>query len=158
MPGCNFSGDASFGTSLVSHPRLAREFTRDENRDEDAHSQDRCYKRKSSPFLLPLDDSNQIVLPIHLSHSNFINMPPPKSRPQPDDSRSETSSTKEKLSTSGMPALNGKGRRMAGSTAVGSSLRDVITAAPNSTTTAGYGPANSDSNPGVSMVVQRRRE
>jgi hypothetical protein len=81
-------------------------------------------------------------------------MPPPRSRPQPDDSRSEASSTKEKLSTSTMAGLNGKGRRIAGSTATGSSLRDVITAAPNSTMTGGSGTANSDSNPGVCSHIR----
>ncbi|KAJ5052112.1 uncharacterized protein L3040_001871 [Drepanopeziza brunnea f. sp. 'multigermtubi'] len=54
-------------------------------------------------------------------------MAPPKSKPQPDDSRSEASSTKEKAGSHSANA-NGKGRRVAGNAAGGSSLKDVITA------------------------------
>jgi len=60
-------------------------------------------------------------------------MPPPRSRPPPDDSRSEASSTKEKVGTATTTGPNGKGRRIAGNPAGGSSLRDVVTAGPNGT-------------------------
>lgn len=78
-------------------------------------------------------------------------MPPPRSRPQPDDSRSEASSTKDKINTSTGAAINGKGRRVANSAATGSSLRDVVTAGPSGTTAGGSGGANSESSTGVSF-------
>lgn len=55
-------------------------------------------------------------------------MAPPRSRPPPDDSKSEASSTKEKAGPSASNAVNGKGRRVAGNPTGGSSLRDVVTA------------------------------
>jgi len=55
-------------------------------------------------------------------------MAPPKSKPQPDDSRSEASSTKEKAGASSSNALNGKARRVGGTAGTGSSLRDVVSA------------------------------
>lgn len=55
-------------------------------------------------------------------------MAPPRSRPPPDDSRSEASSTKEKVGTNLTSNVNGKGRRVAGNTTGASSLRDVVTA------------------------------
>jgi hypothetical protein len=76
-------------------------------------------------------------------------MPPPRAKPQPEDSRSEASSTKEKVATSTANALNGKGRRPAGSIAAGSSLRDVVTAGPSGTAVGVLGTANLDSNAGV---------
>jgi len=78
-------------------------------------------------------------------------MPPPRSRPQPDDSRSEASSTKEKAGTSTAGSLNGKGRRVTSSVNAASSLRDVITAGTGSTTTGGTGAgaANVDANAGI---------
>lgn len=60
-------------------------------------------------------------------------MAPPRSRPPPEDSRSEASSTKEKVTASNSNALNGKNRRVPGSTTGGSSLRDVVTAGPSNT-------------------------
>jgi len=80
-------------------------------------------------------------------------MAPSRSRPQADDSRSEASSTKEKLPISTTSALNGKGRRVGGNAVTGSSLRDVVTAGQNGTVAAGSGAANSDANPaGVRSV------
>jgi len=86
-------------------------------------------------------------------------MAPSRSRPQADDSRSEASSTKEKLGTSTASALNGKGRRVGSNAVTGSSLRDVVTAAQNGTVAAGPGAANPEANPaGVrSIQVLRRR-
>ena len=76
-------------------------------------------------------------------------MPPPRAKPQPEDSRSEASSTKEKVATSTASALNGKGRRPVGSIAAGSSLRDVVTAGPSGTAVGVLGTVNPDSNAGV---------
>ncbi|CZR62394.1 related to SAP30 Subunit of the histone deacetylase B complex [Phialocephala subalpina] len=58
-------------------------------------------------------------------------MAPPRSRPPPDDSRSEASSTKEKVGTNTTTNPNGKGRRVAGTANGASSLRDVVTAGPS---------------------------
>lgn len=58
-------------------------------------------------------------------------MAPPRSKPQHDDSRSEASSTKEKAGPSSSNAPNGKGRRVGGTAAGGSSLRDVVSAGQN---------------------------
>ena len=55
-------------------------------------------------------------------------MPPARSRPQHDDSRSETSSTKEKVGTHSTNTANGKSKRAGGNTQATSSLRDVVTA------------------------------
>jgi hypothetical protein len=52
-------------------------------------------------------------------------MPPAKPRTAPDDSRSEASSTKEKLGNV-VGLVNGKGRRAASGLAVASSLRDSV--------------------------------
>ncbi|KUJ10293.1 uncharacterized protein LY89DRAFT_256913 [Mollisia scopiformis] len=75
-------------------------------------------------------------------------MAPPRSRPPPDDSRSEASSTKEKAGTTTTTALNGKGRRVAGSANGGSSLRDVVTAGPSGTN-GGSSTAVAESTPGL---------
>ncbi len=58
-------------------------------------------------------------------------MAPPRSKPPPDDSRSEASSTKEKAGTSTLNPVNGKNRRVAGNAAGGSTLRDVVNAGPS---------------------------
>lgn len=77
-------------------------------------------------------------------------MPPPRSRPQPDDSRSEASSTKEKAGiSSSLTAINGKGRRVGNPAVTGSSLRDVVTAGPSGTVAGGSGSANSESSTGI---------
>jgi histone deacetylase complex subunit SAP30 len=62
-------------------------------------------------------------------------MPPPRSRVPPDDSRSETSSTREKLGTATGMAGNGKGRRATSGLGVVSSVRDNDTSRAVSTTT-----------------------
>ncbi|KAK0102916.1 hypothetical protein ONS95_000891 [Cadophora gregata] len=76
-------------------------------------------------------------------------MAPPRSKPQPDDSRSEASSTKEKATTSTANATNGKGRRVAGNAAGGSSLRDVVTAGPSSTAAGASMTAVAENAPGL---------
>ncbi|KAI9746175.1 MAG: hypothetical protein M1818_000856 [Claussenomyces sp. TS43310] len=55
-------------------------------------------------------------------------MAPPKPRAPPDDSRSETSSTREKLGNTSGVFTNGKARRPAGGVGAGSSLRDSTNA------------------------------
>ncbi|PBP19618.1 BRO1-like domain-containing protein [Diplocarpon rosae] len=75
-------------------------------------------------------------------------MPSSRSRPQPDDSRSEASSTKEKTATHPPNATNGKGRRIAGNTTHGSSLRDFVTAAGPSGTS-GSAAAVAETNSGL---------
>jgi hypothetical protein len=77
-------------------------------------------------------------------------MAPPRSRPPPDDSRSEASSTKEKVPTSNSTALNGKNRRVPGSTTGGSSLRDVVTAGSSSAAVGTTNTTMTDANPAVS--------
>jgi len=75
-------------------------------------------------------------------------MAPPRSRPPPDDSRSEASSTREKAGTNTTTTLNGKGRRVTGNATGGSLLRDVVTAGPNAV----GGPSSTvlaDSTPGL---------
>lgn len=79
-------------------------------------------------------------------------MPPSRPRAQPDDSRSEGSSTKEKVGTPN--TVNGKGRRIGGTAAPGSSLRDVVTAVQNTTAVGASGSSSSDPNPGVSSHLQ----
>lgn len=79
-------------------------------------------------------------------------MAPPRSKPPPDDSRSEASSTKEKVGASNSAALNGKNRRVAGSATGGSSLRDVLTAGPSSAVVGNPNTAVADANPGVSKI------
>lgn len=76
-------------------------------------------------------------------------MAPPRSKPQPEDSRSEASSTKEKAGTNSTNAVNGKARRVGGTAGTGSSLRDVVTAGQNSTAVAG--PAGAETTPGTSI-------
>jgi hypothetical protein len=84
-------------------------------------------------------------------------MPPPKSRVPLDDSRSETSSTREKLGTVAGVASNGKGRRVASGLGAISSLRDTETSGPVSATTnvmAGIGSViGHDGNSGVSYCM-----
>jgi len=53
-------------------------------------------------------------------------MPPAKSRMAPDDSRSEASSTREKLANVAGLTVNGKGRRVASGLGMNSSLRDSV--------------------------------
>lgn len=83
-------------------------------------------------------------------------MAPPRSRPQPaDDSRSEASSTKEKIGASSANTVNGKNRRVAGTTAIGSSLRDVVTAGSSGGAAAGAaGLVTLEGNPGVSVEAE----
>lgn len=76
-------------------------------------------------------------------------MPPPRSKAQPDDSRSEASSTKEKVGSSSLIAINGKGRRVGNSAVAGSSLRDVVTAGPSDTVAGGSGSTTSESSNGI---------
>jgi len=76
-------------------------------------------------------------------------MAPPRSKPQPDDSRSEASSTKEKPVTSTTNATNGKGRRVAGNAAGGSSLRDVVTAGSSGTAGGASTTAVAETAPGL---------
>jgi hypothetical protein len=76
-------------------------------------------------------------------------MAPPRSRPPPDDSRSEASSTKEKVPTSNSTALNGKNRRVPGSTTGGSSLRDVVTAGSSSAAVGTTNTTMTDANPAL---------
>ena len=80
-----------------------------------------------------------------------ICMAPPRSKPQPDDSRSEASSTKEKPVTSTLNATNGKGRRVAGNAAGGSSLKDVVTAGSIGTAGGASTTAIAETAPGVSL-------
>ncbi|KAL2061746.1 hypothetical protein VTL71DRAFT_7124 [Oculimacula yallundae] len=75
-------------------------------------------------------------------------MAPPRSKPQPEDSRSEASSTKEKT-TSTANATNGKGRRVAANTNGGSSLRDVVTAGPSGTVAGSTTAAAAETAPGI---------
>jgi len=77
-------------------------------------------------------------------------MAPPRSRPPPDDSKSEASSTKERAAPSTTNAVNGKGRRVTGNPVGGSSLRDVV----SSGTTGGVvtTPA-AETTPGVSAKL-----
>lgn len=76
-------------------------------------------------------------------------MAPPRSKPPPDDSRSEASSTKEKVGASNTTALNGKNRRVPGSTTGVSSLRDVVTAGPSSAVAGTANTGMVEANPGL---------
>lgn len=79
-------------------------------------------------------------------------MPPSKPRTAPEDSRSEASSTKEKLGNVAGLAANGKGRRVPSGLGTASSLRDSA-AAGVATMAATGGPVGStgqDVNAGVS--------
>lgn len=103
----------------------------------------------SYQFLLPASKKwDRLQLPVQRSHRI---MAPSRPRPQQDDSRSEASSTKEKIGTSSSSAGNGKGRRP-GNTAPASSLRDVVTAGPSNTAAGASATANSEPNPGVSIT------
>lgn len=53
-------------------------------------------------------------------------MPPSKPRTAPDDSRSEASSTKEKIGIVVGLTVNGKGRRIASGLGINSSLKDSV--------------------------------
>jgi len=59
-------------------------------------------------------------------------MPPPKQRTAPDDSRSEASSTRERIGNFANAGVNGKGRRATTGLGVSSSLRDMTTAGTSS--------------------------
>lgn len=74
-------------------------------------------------------------------------MPAARSRPQHDDSRSESSSTKEKAGSHSTTTVNGKNRRGGNSTQASSSLRDVVTADSNA---AGGANGNAEGAQGVS--------
>jgi hypothetical protein len=78
-------------------------------------------------------------------------MPPAKSRTAPDDSRSEASSTREKLGNVVGLALNGKGRRVASGLGVNSSLRDSVNVGVVSTSTTA-GVAAQDATVGVNYM------
>jgi hypothetical protein len=78
-------------------------------------------------------------------------MPPSRPKPQPDDSRSEASSTKERVGTAGtLAAMNGKGRRNGNGAVTSSSLRDVTTAGQSGTVAGGSGTTASENSTGVS--------
>lgn len=77
-------------------------------------------------------------------------MAPPRTKPQPEDSRSEASSTKEKA---GANPVNGKSRRGAGTAAGGSSLRDAVSAGPSGTSGGTMTSAQPDTAPGVSATL-----
>jgi hypothetical protein len=79
-------------------------------------------------------------------------MPPAKSKAQPDDSRSEASSTKEKLGTNSSTTVNGKARRNGGATNGGSSLRDVVSAGTSNTILGNPITAVADISPGVRIL------
>ena len=78
-------------------------------------------------------------------------MPPSKPRTAPEDSRSEGSSTKEKLGNVAGLAANGKGRRVASSLGIASSLKDSATTgvATMATTGGPVGSTGQDVNAGV---------
>lgn len=76
-------------------------------------------------------------------------MPPPKPKPQQDDSRSEASSTKEKAGNHST-TVNGKSRGTGKTTNAGSSLRDVVTASSSNAMAGPSGTATADAAPGVS--------
>jgi hypothetical protein len=77
-------------------------------------------------------------------------MPPSKNRVPLDDSRSEASSTREKLGASAGISSNGKGRRVASGLGAISTQRDTDTPGVVSTTATGTGCiAGQDENAGV---------
>lgn len=82
-------------------------------------------------------------------------MAPPRSRPPPDDSKSEASSTKEKAGPSASNAVNGKGRRVAGNPTGGSSLRDVVTAGTSGGAVTTTVTTITEITPGVSVKLRR---
>ena len=81
-------------------------------------------------------------------------MPPLKPRTATEDSRSEASSTKEKFGNVIGLAANGKGRRVASSLGVTSSLRDSAAIGVATMATGGaVGNAGQDINAGVSTSL-----
>ncbi|EPE31345.1 hypothetical protein GLAREA_12648 [Glarea lozoyensis ATCC 20868] len=76
-------------------------------------------------------------------------MPPAKSKAQPDDSRSEASSTKEKLATNSSSAVNGKARRNGAPANGGSSLRDVVSAGTSNAVAGNSNTTAAETNPGL---------
>lgn len=84
-------------------------------------------------------------------------MAPSKARAAPpDDSRSEASSTREKLGSSGQTTTTGKGRRVATGATASSSLRDVTTAGSIASGTTGPSNGlNQEVNVGVSTAHTR---
>lgn len=78
-------------------------------------------------------------------------MPPAKPRTAPDDSRSEASSTREKLGNVVGLAVNGKTRRVASGLGMNSSLRDSANVGIVSFTSAVAGVAAQDATVGVNL-------
>lgn len=76
-------------------------------------------------------------------------MPPTKSRAVPDDSRSETSSTRERLGNVAGLAVNSKIRRVASGLGINTSLRDSVNVGVNSSTSAVAEVAVQDAMAGV---------
>jgi len=72
-------------------------------------------------------------------------MPPARSRPQHDDSRSDASSTKAPVGSSISRTTNDKNRRTGGNGVGGSSLRDVVTAGSSQTAMGSSSTATTDS-------------
>jgi hypothetical protein len=89
-------------------------------------------------------------------------MPPLKGRVPPDDSRSETSSTREKLGTATGMASNSKGRRAVSGLGVVSSVRDNDTpgaVSTNTNVTAGSGSFTvHEGSAGVSYFVRAHKD
>ena len=106
--------------------------------------------------------NNFALLHLHCNYYPNLNpqkapshtMPPLRSRPQPEDSRSEASSTKEKVHATTATTANSK-RRAGGNATIGSSLRDVVTAG-QITAVSGSAAANSEISPGVSILQDAR--
>lgn len=80
-------------------------------------------------------------------------MPPAKSRTAPEDSRSETSSTREKLGNVAGLAVNGKMRRVASGLGMNSPLRDSVNVGVVSSTSAVAGVAVQDATVGVNHTI-----
>jgi hypothetical protein len=78
-------------------------------------------------------------------------MPPAKPRTAPDDSRSEASSTREKLGNVVGLAVNGKTRRVASGLGMNSSLKDSANVGIVSSTSAVAGVAAQDATVGVNL-------
>jgi len=72
-------------------------------------------------------------------------MPPARSRPQNDDSRSDASSTKAQVGSSISRTTHDKNRRTGGNGAGGSNLRDVVTAGTSNTAMGSSSTATTDS-------------
>lgn len=83
-------------------------------------------------------------------------MPPSKSRTVPDDSRSEASSTREKLGTGVSATANGKNRRTASGLGMSVAGRDptAVHSAINTTGPVGMSGAGQDTNAGVSEFLR----